>query len=126
MLVNLSPPIRFIIIGLLAALTHYCIAIFLINRNYLDLKYANFIAFLTAFWVSYFGHHYFTFHSQQKVFQTLPKYLIVATSGFIFNETILLVLNYYLPNLLPILVILVIILTAIFTFFLNRTFAFRY
>ena len=123
---KLFQPLRFIIIGLLAALTHYCITLFLINKIHIDLKYANFVAFITAFWVSYFGHHYFTFYSQQSVSQTLPKYIIVATSGFIFNESILLILNHCFPNSLAILIILVIFLTALFTFFLNRTFAFRY
>ncbi|MHA3048163.1 GtrA family protein [Acinetobacter sp. ANC 4641] len=118
---------RFGIIGVLAALTHYAIVILLFERGHIALAYANLIAFCLAFWVSYFGHRHFTFQAQDLSHrQTLPKFFIVATLGFVFNESLLLISHHYLNISLSILVIIAIFLTAIFTFLLNRFFAFQH
>jgi len=118
---------RFGIIGVLAALTHYAIVILLFEQVHIALAYANLIAFCLAFWVSYFGHRHFTFQAQQLSHrQTLPKFFVVATLGFVFNESLLLISHHYLNISLSILVIIAIFLTAIFTFLLNRFFAFQH
>lgn len=119
--------IRFGSVGSIAALTHYLIVMLLIQPQYnISLKYANLIAFLLAFWVSYFGHRIFTFqatHLQHK--ETLSKFIIVAGLGFAFNELTLLISHYYTSISISVLVILSIVITSIFTFLLNRYFAFQ-
>lgn len=46
---------RFTTTGTAAALTHYSVAMLLFKKH-VALQYANLLAFLLAYWVSYFGH----------------------------------------------------------------------
>lgn len=116
---------RFGIIGLLAALTHYALAMLFIHQQ-MNLAVANFLGFLTAFWVSYFGHRIFTFNVVQLSHRkTLPKFIIVAVTGFIFNEMMLITLHRFTTHPISVLLAFTIIITALFTFTLNRFFAFN-
>lgn len=118
---------RFGIIGVLAALTHYAIVILLFEYWHVNLALANLLAFTIAFWVSFFGHHHFTFQVGQISYKkTLPKFVIVAVLGFVFNETCLLTFHSLFQVSVSILVVIAIFLTAIFTFLLNRFFAFQH
>ncbi|MDE2421207.1 MAG: GtrA family protein [Gammaproteobacteria bacterium] len=115
---------RFGIIGVLAALTHYAIAITLTHRGMLP-AWANLIAFVTAFWVSYFGHRYFSFDAGDVSHQqTLPRFILVAVLGFILNESLLLLMLHFTSITIALGLPFIIILTAIFTFILSRQFAF--
>ncbi|GAM29586.1 hypothetical protein P23_0079 [Acinetobacter calcoaceticus] len=117
---------RFTTTGAAAALTHYSIVILLFKRN-IALQYANLIAFLLAYWVSYFGHRIFTFKAQHIAHrQTLPKFTLVAGLGFLFNESFLLLSNLYFSAPVSTLVCVAIVLTSIVTFLLNRFFAFQH
>lgn len=117
---------RFTTTGAAAALTHYSIVMLLFKRN-IALQYANLIAFLLAYWVSYFGHRIFTFKAQHIAHrQTLPKFTLVAGLGFLFNESFLLLSNLYFSAPVSTLVCVAIVLTSIVTFLLNRFFAFQY
>ncbi len=117
---------RFTTTGAAAALTHYSIVMLLFKRN-IALQYANLIAFLLAYWVSYFGHRIFTFKAQHIAHrQTLPKFTLVAGLGFLFNESFLLLSNLYFSSPVSTLVCVAIVLTSIVTFLLNRFFAFQH
>ncbi|MGE8599062.1 MAG: GtrA family protein [Acinetobacter calcoaceticus] len=117
---------RFTTTGAAAALTHYSIVMLLFKRN-IALQYANLIAFLLAYWVSYFGHRIFTFKAQHIAHQqTLPKFTLVAGLGFLFNESFLLLSNLYFSAPVSTLVCVAIVLTSIVTFLLNRFFAFQH
>lgn len=117
---------RFTTTGAAAALTHYSIVMLLFKRN-IALQYANLIAFLLAYWVSYFGHRIFTFKAQHIAHrQTLPKFTLVAGLGFLFNESFLLLSNLYFSASVSTLVCVAIVLTSIVTFLLNRFFAFQH
>ncbi|SEO28734.1 MULTISPECIES: GtrA family protein [Acinetobacter] len=117
---------RFTTTGAAAALTHYSIVMLLFKRN-IALQYANLIAFLLAYWVSYFGHRIFTFKAQHIAHrQTLPKFTLVAGLGFLFNESFLLLSNLYFSTPVSTLVCVAIVLTSIVTFLLNRFFAFQH
>lgn len=117
---------RFTTTGAAAALTHYSIVMLLFKRN-IALQYANLIAFLLAYWVSYFGHRIFTFKAQHIAHrQTLPKFTLVAGLGFLFNESFLLLSNLYFNAPVSTLVCVAIVLTSIVTFLLNRFFAFQH
>jgi putative flippase GtrA len=115
---------RFGIIGVLAALTHYAIVMILTNTG-IQPAWANLIAFVIAFWVSYFGHRYFSFAAREVSHQqTLPRFIIVAVFGFILNETLLLLMLHFTSVTIAIGLPFIILLTAIFTFVLSRQFAF--
>ncbi|WP_151988347.1 GtrA family protein [Acinetobacter oleivorans] len=117
---------RFTTTGAAAALTHYSIVMLLFKRN-IALQYANLVAFLLAYWVSYFGHRIFTFKAQHISHrQTLPKFTLVAGLGFLFNESFLLLSNLYFSAPVSTLVCVAIVLTSIVTFLLNRFFAFQH
>jgi len=117
---------RFTTTGAAAALTHYSIVMLLFKRN-IALQYANLIAFLLAYWVSYFGHRIFTFKAQHISHRhTLPKFTLVAGLGFLFNESFLLLSNLYFSTPVSTLVCVAIVLTSIVTFLLNRFFAFQH
>lgn len=73
---------RFTTTGAAAALTHYSVVMLLFQKH-VALQYANLLAFLVAYWVSYFGHRIFTFKAQHLDHrQTLPKFTLVAGLGF--------------------------------------------
>jgi putative flippase GtrA len=115
---------RFGLIGGLAALTHYAIAITLTHRG-IQPAWANLIAFVIAFWVSYFGHRYFSFDAGNISHQqTLPRFILVAVFGFILNESLLLLMLHFTSVTMALGLPFIIILTAIFTFVLSRQFAF--
>lgn len=115
---------RFGIIGVLAALTHYAIAIALAHHGMLP-AWANLIAFVVAFWVSYFGHRYFSFDAGDVAHQqTLPRFILVAVFGFILNESLLLLMLHFTTMTMAVGLPFIIILTACFTFVLSRQFAF--
>lgn len=116
--------IRFGMIGVLAAITHYGIAIFLTNHQ-VAAAWANLVAFVIAFWVSYFGHRYFSFEASEVSHQqTLPRFILVAVLGFILNESLLLIMLHFTKISIALGLPFIILLTAIFTFILSRQFAF--
>ncbi|MEQ1064864.1 GtrA family protein [Acinetobacter sp. XH1741] len=117
---------RFTTTGAAAALTHYSVVMLLFQKH-VALQYANLLAFLVAYWVSYFGHRIFTFKAQHLDHrQTLPKFTLVAGLGFLFNESFLLLSNLYFNVPVSTLVCIAIVLTSVLTFLLNRFFAFQH
>ncbi|MCP9133794.1 GtrA family protein [Acinetobacter baumannii] len=117
---------RFTTTGTAAALTHYSVAMLLFKKH-VAMQYANLLAFLLAYWVSYFGHRVFTFKVQHLTHrQTLPKFTLVAGLGFLFNESFLLLSNLYFNVPVSTLVCTAIVLTSMVTFLLNRFFAFQH
>lgn len=119
---------KFCIVGGAAALTHYLVLMLLIHLTSITLALENLIAFSIAFWVSYFGHRIITFNAQKtRHIHVLPKFLLVACLGFIFNEAFLLTTQHFFhAKNLSTLIILTIVITAIFTFFLSKFFAFKF
>lgn len=115
---------RFGVIGVIAAITHYCIAIFLTDTH-VAAAWANLVAFVIAFWVSYFGHRYFSFDAGDVSHQqTLPRFILVAVFGFILNESLLLLMLHFTKISMALGLPFIILLTAMFTFILSRQFAF--
>lgn len=119
---------KFCFVGGAAALTHYMVLIMLLRHTHISLAYGNLIAFIVAFWVSYFGHRIVTFNAQNILHQqALPRFMLVACFGFAFNEVFLLTLHHLFNRTdLSILIILTIAITAVFTFFLSKFFAFKF
>ena len=117
---------RFGVVGLLAAVLHYVLALLAVGVLGLSVALANLLAFLWAFWVSFFGHHYFAFHVDEPASaKGAGKFFIVAVLGFMLNESLVVSLTHFKVLPLAFALALAIVLTAIFTFILNRQFAFR-
>lgn len=117
--------IRFGLIGVLAALLHFAIASSLSSYAHINVMYSNVAGFVCAFWVSFFGHHYFSFRaSHLSIKQTLPKFACVALVGFLINENLLFIFKYAFAMPDSAALIAAILLTALISFVLNRYFAF--
>jgi putative flippase GtrA len=116
----------FTIIGALASLTHYLLAVGLEHSGILSPSHANIMGFVAAFPVSYFGHRHFSFVGQKTNHShALPRFLSVALLGFLANQT--LVVNALLYTKLPFWLVLglVMVLVAFGTYLLSRYWAFK-
>lgn len=116
----------FIAVGASAALVHYIVAVVIEHFSLATPALANIIGFCSAFPVSYFGHRSLSFAQQDTIHQqALPRFLIVAITGFCANQTLLLFCLQYtkLPFWLALGLVMVII--AVSTYMLSRYWAFK-
>ena len=116
----------FTIIGALAALTHYIIAVSVEHSALLSASNANIAGFCAAFPVSYIGHRQFSFAGQNANHRhAFPRFLAVAVLGFLANQT--LVLNTLRYTKLPFWFVLgiVMLLVAVSTYLLSKFWAFK-
>lgn len=79
---------RFGLVGISATLTHFVVASLLISSGLAPLFVANAIGFVTAFAVSFFGHHHFSFRSQAAYASSFVRFCAVALSGFAVNNVV--------------------------------------
>lgn len=116
---------RFGMVGLTALVVHWCSATFLIWRGMQPLL-GNFLGFIIAFSVSYLGHRQITFAtSEARHSQALPRFVIVAVTGFCVNQVMFYLLLRYTSIHYAISLLLVLGIVAVMTFVLSRTWAFR-
>ncbi len=80
---------RFFLIGLLATITHMFFVWWFITKVLLNVYYANFYAFLVAFFVSFLGHYYWTFKERPQFISAFAKMLTVSVSTFLLNIIVL-------------------------------------
>lgn len=78
-------------VGVAASAVHAAVGITLVRGGLLAPFSANVIAFLTAFFVSYFGHRNWTFGSDSSHAGAMPKFFAVAVSGLAMNQAIVFV-----------------------------------
>ena len=125
-LLNLPRPIRFMAIGGLAAATHFVCVILLVEATKIAPLFANVIAFLIAFIVSFSGQRLVTFNdSQQALGSSLRRYFLISISSFIANELLFAISIKlfdlpYIPSLACVLV-----LVALGTYIGSRKWAFK-
>jgi putative flippase GtrA len=116
----------FTIIGIVAAMTHYIVAVGLESLFLLKPSWANIIGFISAFPVSYFGHLKLTFAATNASHQqALPKFFTIALMGFIGNQSLVLLL--LAKTFLPFWMVLgfVMVVVAVSTYFLSHFWAFK-
>lgn len=115
--------LRFILVGVGAALTHWLCAVLVLR--WLDPLLANVVGFGCAFPVSFIGHWRWSFRQQgARGAQALPRFAAVAVSGFAANELLLagLLRGGWLPA--QVALGLSLVLVALATFLLSRHWAF--
>ena len=111
---------RFGIFGGSAAAVNFSIVVALVESGLIQQPlYANMVAFVFAFQVSYFGHRYWTFSetiAEHRV--AMPKLLLVSITNFFANEGLFyFFLNtFQLPYPLALLLVLAILPVVTFTF----------
>ena len=83
--ISLAPTIfrviRFGLVGVTATITHAVILWILVEGYFLPATQATVVGFLIAFFVSYFGHFYLTFQSNQAHQRALPRFALTAGVG---------------------------------------------
>ena len=77
--------IRYLIIGGLAAATHFSVAWLAIHARSGIAPFAAALGFSAGFSVSLVGHHSFTFKSNQKMHVVAPKMAVIAIFGISYN-----------------------------------------
>lgn len=83
---KLSQPVRFLMIGGLATLTHLACALVLTRTMPgTSIYVVNAAAFAVAFFVSFYGHTYVTFRRGGS----MTKFFVVAIAGFALNNLLL-------------------------------------
>ncbi|CAM3106755.1 Putative flippase GtrA (transmembrane translocase of bactoprenol-linked glucose) [Paracoccus aminovorans] len=116
---------RFALTGGVATLVHLAIAIMLIRLGVAPLI-GNAAAFATAFMVSFWGHHLFTFAGHGvDVQNSLSRFVIVAVLGFIANESSLALLLKFAAVPAELALLVSTLIAAVLTFFLSRYWAFK-
>lgn len=115
----------FSLVGLAALALHWSLVVALVPLGLTPL-WANPLAFLIAFQVSYFGHRHLTFAaSTAGHMQTLPRFFVVACVSFLLNQLLYALLLYCTPLDYRLSLLLVLSAVASLTFISSRTWAFR-
>lgn len=118
--------IRFGIVGVCAASTHFLSLVFFVEMGKLKPLVANIIAFMIAFQVSYWGHRRWTFRGTTTTHRVaLQRLFIVCGSGFIANEGLYYIFLeiLHLPYQLALVIVLAIL--PIVNFILGKLWVFR-
>ncbi len=107
-------------------MVHYCIAVFLESKLYVSPYLSNFLGFLFAFPVSYFGHKHFSFTNKGSLHkETLPKFLLVAITGFFLNQLLLIGMLNFTNIPFWITLGLVMVIVAVSTYLTSKYWAFK-
>ncbi|WP_407276341.1 GtrA family protein [Halothiobacillus sp. DCM-1] len=115
------------LVGLTAALVHWVVVWLLVQHGKFAALWANPFGFFVAFWVSYFGHRHGSFaekNHRHRIRETLPKFALVASAGFVLNEFLFFLLLRWTPLPYTVALILVIGIVAVGTFLASRHWAF--
>ncbi len=120
-----SEVFRFIIIGLLATVTHFMLAVSLVELLLLPVLWANWAGFICASAVSYCGHYFWTFSSSAKHHVALLKFAVLGLLGFLLNGVLVsITVDIFLwPYVLGIL--LAVSLVPVMTFFVSKLWVYR-
>ena len=115
---------RFTIVGGVAAIVHISIVWILIDQLNWQPLFANLVAFLIAFIVSFSGQYWWTFRSNRTWHNALVRFFLVSIAAFCANTIVLSVLlsTGLLSNAMSA-VIAALVIPA-FTYILGRFWAF--
>lgn len=112
------------VIGISALLSHFLLVTLLVPLGLQPLV-ANVVAYLLAFQVSYWGHRRKTFEANYLPHrQTLPRFFAVASVSFLLNEALYFLLLQFTELDYRVALLLVLLVVAVLTFVLSRTWAF--
>jgi putative flippase GtrA len=125
----------FLVVGACAALVHFLVLVSIVSFTSIAPAWANTIAFLVAFSVSFLGHFYLTFSKSdssskyQPWHQSLPllgKWFASSVAGFIANQALFLFgLNWFGERYYILVWIIVTGIITIMTFALGKFWAFK-
>lgn len=76
------------VVGVMATLTHFVVGLSLTSWDVMIPFWANIVAFVAAFGISYVGHRTYTFRSGANHAYALPRFFAVACGGLVLNQII--------------------------------------
>jgi putative flippase GtrA len=115
----------FLVVGALAALVHYIVAVTLEGGFDVKPAWSNILGFCLAFPVSYVGHRTFTFPDKTKPhYQAFPRFLLVALLGFLANQSLVLLALHFTMMPFWLVLALVMLLVAVSTYVFSKYWAF--
>lgn len=115
---------RFLVVGLVATVTHFLVVIAAVEFLAIDATMANGLAWAIALFVSYFGHYRWTFTAQGAHLEHLPRYIVVSLTGLTLNLSTVWLLNSQLGAHYLVATTIGVTLSIIATFTLSRLWAF--
>lgn len=119
--------IFFVLIGSVAAGIHWGAVVLLVSQAQMPPLWANLIAWLAAFTVSFGGHYSLTFSQHNTPFLTaLRRFFLVSALGFAVNEIAYAILLHYSSLSYQYLLACILIAMAFVTFILSRLWAFAH
>jgi putative flippase GtrA len=117
-------PAAFIVVGCVAFAVHFSVVSALVPAGMPPLA-ANVVGFLCAFGVSFLGHERWSFPARTRDrARAVRRFFIVASCGFVFNETLYGVLLGSTGLGYRLALFAVLLLTAVATFVSSRYWAF--
>lgn len=123
---QLPQGLQFVLVGGTAAATHLMVVALLVHGADMAPLVANGLAFLVAFVVSYNGHALLTFaQAQVRGWAVLGRYFAVACLSFGVNELLYAAALRWLGWNYLVSLLLVLMLVAVGTFVLSKTWAFK-
>lgn len=124
--VRLQSLVLFAAVGVAAATVHLTVVWGLVSQWSLPALLANPVGFFVAFWVSYFGHRHGSFKADEphSIRRTLPRFALVALTGFIANELLYAALLAFTPLSYTVALFIVIAIVAVATYMSGRFWAF--
>ena len=123
--------VMFGLVGVAASVTHFIVAILLIELFSVSIAVANVVAFVSALPVSYFGHALLTFSARlygreaDTTKQSAARFVALAVTGFVINQTSVVYFAAHLGYPHRIVLVLTIIGVAVFLFLASKFWAFR-
>lgn len=115
---------RFAAVGVLATLVHAAIGLALAEGAGLPVFWANFAAFGAAVLVSYFGNLAWTLGLGDEGFARLPRFLVIAAVGLLFNQVIVFTAVDLLDWSYRLALAVVVLVVPLLTFIMNRRWVF--
>jgi len=116
----------FIAVGCAAAATHWLAAVLAVRLLGQPPLLANVAGWLAAFCVSFAGHYLLTFrHQRAPLARAALRFFAVSALGFAVNEAAYAYLLHATPLRYDVLLALILLAIAAFTFVLGRFWAFR-
>lgn len=115
---------RFGIVGGLATILNSLIFVLLVNWLHFRPLIGNFLAFLVAFLVSYFGHFLWTFKNKSHNRKKLVKFLITSLIGLAINSGFVWIFMHHFHQSAYVTTIPMIFITPLFVFCINKFWVF--
>lgn len=118
--------VRFVAVGCAAAAVHWLVVVLLVSQWQLAPLLANVPAWLTAFVVSFSGHHRLTFNDHQApVGSSLRRFFMVSALGFVLNQGAYAAMLRFSGQRYDVALLIVLVAVAALTYLLSLTWAFN-